>query len=299
MRGWLGNEKKLKAYSLLHCKFEEVILFDADNVPVVDPEFLFETKLYRETGAIFWPDLLRLAPGRLIWNYCGVSYRDEPEFESGQIVVNKKTCWKALNLAMWYNEHSDFFYQHILGDKETFHMAWRKLGQRYGMISKPVLLRAGVMYQHDLEGNIIFQHRNQLKWRYHEDNPETAGFMYYSECLGYIEQLKKLWQGFVERDFSSASDRLKPVIKAITTSAYKYVRVGYDERPINFLPNGRIDTSKNDLEQFWDVYEERENVYLEILSDRLKVCSLSLGRDNVWRGKWLHYEKMPIVLSAL
>jgi hypothetical protein len=65
------------------------------------------------------------------------------------------------------------------------------------------------------------------------------------------------------------------------------------------LPNGRIDTSKNDLEQFWDVYEERENVYLEILSDRLKVCSLSLGRDNVWRGKWLHYEKMPIVLSAL
>ena len=294
LNGW-----ELKAYSLLHCKFEEVILFDADNVPIVNPEYLFETKQYQETGAIFWPDLLRLARERQIWSYCGVSYRDEPEFESGQIVVNKKTCWKALNLSMWYNEHSDFYYQYILGDKETFHMAWRKLGQRYTMIPTPVILKAGVMYQHDLKGDVIFQHRNELKWRYYEDNPEAPGFMFHAECIEYVEQLRNLWPGFVERDFSNASDRLKPVIETITASTHKYVRVGYDERSLNFLPNGRIDTVSTDLEQFWDIYEDQDNVYMEILSDKVKVCALSLGRDKVWRGQWLHYERMPIELSAM
>jgi len=294
LNGW-----ELKAYSLLHCKFEEVILFDADNVPVVDPEFLFGTKAYKDTGAIFWPDLLRLGRERLIWKYCGVPYRDEAEFESGQIVVNKKTCWKALNLAMWYNEHSDFFYQHILGDKETFHMAFRKLGQRYTMVPKPVRLDNGVMYQHDLEGNTIFQHRNKLKWRYYEENPEAPGFKYHAECVAYIEQLKKLWDGFVERDYRGASNRLKPVIDSITNNLHRYVRVGYDERPISFLPNGRIDKGKADLEQFWDVYEDKDNMYLEIHNEKVKVCSLSLGRDNIWRGRWNHYERMPIELSVI
>ena len=38
-------------------------------------------------------------------------YRDEPEFESGQIVLDKKRCFSALSLAMWFNEYSDFWYQ--------------------------------------------------------------------------------------------------------------------------------------------------------------------------------------------
>jgi len=36
LNGW-----KLKPYSILHSKFAEVIALDADNVPVVDPTFLF------------------------------------------------------------------------------------------------------------------------------------------------------------------------------------------------------------------------------------------------------------------
>src|SRR5512138_3253779 len=49
--GW-----ELKAFALLHSHFDEVLLLDADNVPVVDPQFLFETPEFHNTGALFWPD---------------------------------------------------------------------------------------------------------------------------------------------------------------------------------------------------------------------------------------------------
>lgn len=103
------NGYELKPYAILHSPFKEVLLLDADNVAVVNPEFLFRTQQFKETGAIFWPDYGRLSRKRSIWKICGITYRDEPEFESGQIVVDKARCWQALCLAMWYNEHSDYF----------------------------------------------------------------------------------------------------------------------------------------------------------------------------------------------
>ena len=38
LNGW-----ELKPFALLNSPFQEVLLLDADNVPVVDPAFLFET----------------------------------------------------------------------------------------------------------------------------------------------------------------------------------------------------------------------------------------------------------------
>ena len=101
---------------------------------------------------------------------CGVQYRDEPEFESGQIVVNKERCWAPLSLAFWYNDHSEFFYQYVHGDKETFHMAWRKLGQEYSIVPYPIQSLTGTMCQHDFQGNRLFQHRNLRKWTFWGEN---------------------------------------------------------------------------------------------------------------------------------
>lgn len=104
LRGW-----EVKPYAMLHCPFREVMLLDADNHPVRDPSFLFDTGLYQETGSLFWPDLGRLGPERAIRRICAVDYRDEPEFESGQMVVNKERCWRELQLTMHLNEYSDFW----------------------------------------------------------------------------------------------------------------------------------------------------------------------------------------------
>jgi hypothetical protein len=186
LNGW-----ELKAYAILNCRFKEVLFLDADNVPVRNPEYLFNCPEYRKIGAVFWPDYSRLDRTRSIWKICGISYRDEPEFESGQILVNKAICWKALSLAHWYNQHSDFYYQHIHGDKDTFHLAFRKLGKLYAMPDTPIFTLPGVMCQHDFKGRRIFQHRNLRKWSLNGNNPNTSGFLFEKECLQFIRRLQK------------------------------------------------------------------------------------------------------------
>ncbi len=192
LNGW-----ELKPYAILHCPFEEVLLLDADNIVLYDPEELFETEPYREHGAIFWPDYGRLDRSRLIWKACEVEYRDEPEFESGQIVIDKKRCWEALNLTMHYNEHSDFYYRHIHGDKETFHLAFRRVQKSYAMPGKGIHALDATMCQHDFEGKRVFQHRNLDKWRLDGTNRTVAGFVGEDVCRGFLAELREAWCGKV------------------------------------------------------------------------------------------------------
>lgn len=190
LNGW-----ELKPYAILHSPFKDVLLLDADNVPVVNPEFLFETRAYRETGAIFWPDEARLIKSKKIWEICGAPFRDEPEFDSGQIVVDKEKCWRALSLSWWYNEHSDFYYQHTYGDKETFHVAFAKLNTAYAMPKRAVKSLEGTMCQHDFRGRRIFQHRNTAKWKLIGENKLIRGFRYQEECLSFLRHLRRKWKG--------------------------------------------------------------------------------------------------------
>ena len=189
LNGW-----ELKPFALLHNPFREVLLLDADNVPLVSPDFLFETRQFADTGALFWPDFCRLEPTRSIWSLTGVAYRDEPEFESGQIVLDKKRCFRALSLAMWFNEYSDFWYSHIHGDKDTFHMAWRRLDAPYAMPERGIHALPSTMCQHDFDGRRIFQHRNGAKWSL-RGNPRIPGFSHEQECFRFIEQLEPHWSG--------------------------------------------------------------------------------------------------------
>src|SRR5205085_10007566 len=51
LHGW-----ELKPFAILHSNFREVLFLDADNVPVVNPAFLFDTPQFQAAGALFWPD---------------------------------------------------------------------------------------------------------------------------------------------------------------------------------------------------------------------------------------------------
>ncbi|MBI3417902.1 MAG: hypothetical protein HY043_21625 [Verrucomicrobia bacterium] len=194
LNGWA-----LKPYALVHSPFEEVMLLDADNVPVVNPEFLFETPQFRRSGAIFWPDHGRLGPQHSAWKIFSVPYRDEPEFESGQMVVNKRKCWEPLALCLWYNENCDFFYQHVHGDKETFHMAFRKCKKSWSMPGKPIQSLPGTMCQHDFQGRRLFQHRNLDKWNLFFTNQRVRGFQFEGECRESLRRLKQSWDCRISR----------------------------------------------------------------------------------------------------
>jgi ADP-heptose:LPS heptosyltransferase len=188
--GW-----QLKPYAILYSRYKEVLFLDADNVPCVNPEYLFDTPEFAITGAVFWPDHEQLDSSSLIWKSCGMVKPSEPEFESGQMVLDKGRCWRPLRLAIWFNEHSDFYYQHLYGDKETFHLAFRKLGQRYSLVPHPVQAIEGTMCQRDFEGRRIFQHRNTDKWELSLSNARVDGFLFEEECRKYILRLRQLWRG--------------------------------------------------------------------------------------------------------
>ncbi len=262
LHGW-----SLKALALVRCPWREVLLLDADNVPVRDPEYLFETREFRRAGAVFWPDYGRLRPERMAWEAFDVPYRDEPEFESGQVLVDKKRCWQALRLALWYNENSDCFYQFVHGDKETFHMAFRRLGQPYAMPARPIHSLSGVMCQHDFQGERIFQHRNRHKWHLCRPNKRVRGFLQEKECLAHLENLRGLWDcrlsfAFpnLSRKRSRTDDLSKPLsltATMISCPARKEMRErtlqslresDWGGRPLNLvLDEGRFSTPRDRL----------------------------------------------------
>jgi hypothetical protein len=190
LTGWAS-----KPFSIWHSPFRQVLFLDADNVPVRNPEFLFDSEPFAKHGAVFWPDYCRMPPDRSAWQAFGVPYRDEWEFESGQLLVDKSRCWRALELAHWFNQHDHFFYNHVHGDKDTFRFAWHKLGLSYAMPPFPVQSLEGVMCQHDFDGQRLFQHRNSDKWNWYQDNRRIEGFLFEAECQGDVHRLRELWDG--------------------------------------------------------------------------------------------------------
>jgi len=190
--GW-----EVKPYAIINSSFREVLLLDADNVPLVNPEFLFESEEFREHGAVFWPDyeFPHDPRGRKIWRSCGLRPPNEREFETGQVLVDKERCWRALALTLWFNENSDFYYQYVHGDKETFHLAFRKVKQPYHLVRTPIAPLERTMCQHDFQGQRVFQHRNCDKWDLFLRNKRIKGFRLERECRKHIQRLQKFWDG--------------------------------------------------------------------------------------------------------
>ncbi len=298
LNGW-----ELKPYALIHSRFEEVLLLDADNVATANPEYLFDAPEYRQTGAVFWPDFGMLSPDKAIWDICGVAYREEPEFETGQILIDKRRCWKALRVTMHMNEYSDFYYRYMLGDKETFHMAWRRLRQEFAMPSRSIDPLEGTMCQHDIEGRRIFQHRNMAKWIVGGMNRRVPGFNLEADCFLYLEELEKIWT-----DLPPGVRRWRPESKSamelavageLCRTVFNYCRIGYDERQMAFRPDGTVGEGSARCELFWDLQQSTEHFLLRIYSDRSLTCELHRNGSETWVGRWERFEKMPIELRPV
>lgn len=281
LNGW-----ELKAYSILHSPFQEVLFLDADNVPVRDPNYLFDSPEYQRTGAVFWPDFGRLGRDRAIWRLTGIPYRDEPEFESGQILVDKARCFRELSLALWFNEHSDFWYRHFHGDKETFHLAWRKLGTAYAMPPRGIHHVGGhTMCQHDFAGARVFQHRNLDKWKLSGENRRDKDFLLEAECHAALAELRELRSGQRERT---------RVMEELGQSLWLYERAGHDERWLELLPSGLVGRGAAACEQTWSC--DASGSQLTLRGDE-PTCTLQRDSAGVFRGRWLRHERMPVALT--
>lgn len=272
----------LKPYSILYSRFEEVLLLDADNMVLADPTALFDRKEYRETGAAFWPDFGMLAPQRGVWSACGVGYRDEAEFESGQLLVNKRTCWDALNLALHLNEESHYYYHYVHGDKELFHVAFRRLGRPYAMVPYPIREIYGCMCQHDFNGRRLFQHRNGDKWKLDGSNHVTDGFVDEASCRRYLADLRELWKPGPERGVSLSPEGTR-VGLALCGKRLRYRREGHKGGELVLKPDGTIGLGAGPGERRWSVDSGGGRLRLTIVGDVEVTCRLD-REGGVWKG---------------
>ena len=165
LNGW-----ELKVYAVLHSRFAEVFSLDADCYPVRDLTFVFDEPGYRETGAVFWPDVAHgPAPN---WPAFGVPSPERIPLETGQFVVNKRASWKPLNLAAWYCDRSDWSFLHGYGDKGALEVAWPACGQPFTLYHEEIVW-SGHSYLHaGPDGEVLLVHRCRDKFR-----TGTQGFM--------------------------------------------------------------------------------------------------------------------------
>ena len=163
----------LKIAALINARCVECLSLDSDNLPTRDPEYLFDTREYKQTGTLFWPDFWKTEAENPIWQVIDTQCKDEMELESGQIVVNKAKAWRALMLANYLGEQHNFYNEFLMGDKDLFRFAYHAVKQPFHLIRTwisivghklPTGQMCGhSMLQHDPAGQPAFMHANLVK----------------------------------------------------------------------------------------------------------------------------------------
>ena len=303
MTGW-----ELKPFAIAHSRFAEVIWIDADNTPVIDPATLFNDPDYQATGALFWPDIQTVNPYNPIWRICGMHPPTGWEWESGLLVIDKARHWRPLMLTFFLNTQSHFYYQYVLGDKETFHLAWKLLKQPHRLAPVPARATGGAyddgepasqqvvaIWQHDRHGNRVALHRTGSKWVAHGRNLRCDGFNLHDICLDALTELRGVWDGRIALENQTSVEQ--PDIVAGRT--YSYVRLGLTERSLELREDGRIGRGTGGQETHWRLEADHDGPTLIISSRLADTYRLRQGQDGIWRGSGLCDEQVRVELVPL
>ena len=274
--GW-----QLKSYAVLHSRFRDVLFLDADQVPVADPEPLFESDEFGASGAVFWPDSVDLRPDNPIWAELGVAAEDVPSWESGQMLLDTARHWKALAATHVLNENQSRVSDMIYGDKDTYLAAWRRLGAECAVVPHRPYRDARVLIQRDFSGSPVFQHRTNAKWIYGGRQYEFEGAVHMEDCLRYLDELSESWNGHVffppDRPLAARQEENR----LAGTHAVLEV-IGDHTVDIDFLPFHEFGRGRNFDRQNWHV--EGEDPLLVISDGTRQTYRLHKVGPHAWEG---------------
>lgn len=299
LNGW-----ELKAFSTLYSNFQKVLYLDADNIPAIDPSYLFDTKEFKELGSIFWPDL---PPHKrkewmppIVWENIGLEYRDELDFETGQYMIDKSKCYKELCITMWMNEHSDWFYKFVYGDKSTFHLAWRKCGSNYGIPTRKAGWKHPCILQYDFNGKLVFQHACQGKELMFSGTGPTNQYNHHliKEAKGIRD---KYWSGTIY-SWEEMNAEEKNIAKNLI-GKFRYTRVNLDSRDMYLADNGQITQGQAKCERRWSVRVIDNIPTIVIIGAVHKDSEIAMffakddGTGKKFIGQWTGFERCNITLD--
>ena len=161
---------QLKALALAFSSFDDVLLLDADNLPVEQPEDFLNSEPFLSKGFVSWPDYVRILwPTRHLLPKLTVSKwanTASPKFyeislqpipptseraasEAGQLLLSKSKQASTLLLILYYNYHGPSHYYKLLSqrpaldgdgetDKETYLAAATTLNASFHAVTTKV-----------------------------------------------------------------------------------------------------------------------------------------------------------------
>ena len=168
----LKHPYQWKVFTMLFSSFREILFLDADDMPIENPDTIFDSEVYQNNGVILWPDYWKHSGSPWLPYILGISEQksdmlyDEKSVESGQMFWHKQTHWKvslistcyfprhvltsiyeqSLLLATYYNYYGPDYYYTVFnngwagwGDKDTFPMALKATGELYHQISHDII----------------------------------------------------------------------------------------------------------------------------------------------------------------
>lgn len=297
LAGW-----ESKIYGIFQAPYREVLYLDADNLPLLDPTFLFDCSQYRYYGSVFWPDVPpydreEWLPA-CVWRNVGLDYRDEVDFETGQLLVDMKRCWKEMWLARHLNEHSDYYFTHIFGDKSTYHLAWARLGSNWAIPPKGPGGNQASLIQHDFSGRLLFQHctRNKPTLRGY---PSPGSLLRRRECDAHLAELRSLWHGKLWHNDKPTPEE-QEWIRGLEGRLFTYERLGLGARPMRLVQDNRIGRGLERMEVSWNLFSDGSGPMLVISSlENEPTAVLRPDGKGGWRGRWLSYERCECVLTPV
>eukprot|EP00775_Hariotina_reticulata_P003263 gene3263-3541_t len=178
-KGWAGSAGSsnvtgfaTKAHALAYVtRFQQVLLLDADSLPLIDPVELFSTEEFQSSGNLFWPDFWhRMWIHEAIYKKLGqsVPWHDEPKWksaESGQVLFDRLRHVDVLEWLWWLNSHSNITYSLMHGDKDTFRLAFSLAGKvaEHRQVIMPARDALGYSLNATAGLGAMFQHQGMVQ----------------------------------------------------------------------------------------------------------------------------------------
>lgn len=165
LHGWA-----VKPLALYLSSFEQVLMLDWDCYPAKNPDPLWDHPGIKDQPAAFWNDNPGHPSGQAMspaqWSLFGLvpPVKPIPGFESGQMLVDKRRSWHAIQVAVHLADRMEQFDATrgasggVHGDKEIFSVAWRLTKTPYHM-ALPVKYQDVAFIQPDPDGKPAFIHR--------------------------------------------------------------------------------------------------------------------------------------------
>lgn len=279
------NGWQLKAYALMWCRFEHVLMLDADQVPLRDPAELFEWDEYRQTGAVLWPDCEDVLETNPIWDACELKSRTCPAIESGQILIHKARHWRGLQMALHLNEHSAYYYQLLYGDKDTFLLGLLVTGSTYALVPhRPFSDSPFCQFQRNMAGEVLFQHRSGAKWRYADPQVKLPKAKLEEECLAALTTLRVQWNGLVFTPPLRSLRARKAETGLAAARFFHLQRPGEESVRLELLPESEIGAGRAAATMNWHC-EETGNAIELVISDAFGPAWRLRQGTNGWSGR--------------